>query len=83
MKTATGLLLISFLIMGIAIDESTAMVVKGDQFEVLSDRYVIIYDGSFWSREGSSLKKLPKENEVFYFLRDGDKYHLKNREVLK
>lgn len=70
-------------LLGIAIDEGTAMVVKGNQFEVLGDRYVIIYDGSFWSREGSSLKNLPKENEVFYFLRDGDKYHLKNREVLK
>lgn len=70
-------------LLGIAIDEGTAIVVKGDQFEVLGERYVIIYDGSFWSREGSSLKNLPKENEVFYFLRDRDKYHLKNREVLK
>jgi cyanophycinase len=70
-------------LLGIAIDEGTAMVVRGDQFEVLGDRYVIIYDGSFWSREGSSLKNLPNENEVFYFLRDGDKYNLKNREVMK
>ena len=70
-------------LLGISIDESTAIVVTGNQFEVLGNAYVIIYDGSFWSREGSQLKTLPKSNRQFYFLKDGDRYDLKNRKVIK
>jgi len=69
-------------LLGISIDENTAIVVKGDVFEVIGRSYVIIYDKSFWSREGSDLKKLPDENNVFYFLRSGDKYNLRERRTL-
>lgn len=69
-------------LLGISIDESTAVVVQGNQFEVIGRSYVIIYDGSFWSREGSDLKTLPSEENLFYFLRSGDKYDLKKREVI-
>ncbi len=68
-------------LLGIGIDENTAIVVRGNEFEVIGDSYVIIYDGNFWSREGSELKKLPEKGNLFYFLRKGDKYDLLNRKV--
>jgi len=69
-------------LLGVGIDESTAIVVKGDVFEVIGKSYVIIYDTSFWSREGSELKQLPNKNDMFYFLRSGDQYNLKARKVI-
>ncbi len=70
-------------LLGISIDENTAIIVKGNSFEVIGKSYVIIYDGLFWSREGWELKKLPKNNELFYFLREGDKYNLAERKILE
>ncbi len=70
-------------LLGIGIDENTAIVVKGGVFEVIGESYVIIYDNSFWSREGSELKQLPNKNEMFYYLRSGDEYNLREREVIE
>ncbi|MGL1889908.1 MAG: cyanophycinase [Reichenbachiella sp.] len=70
-------------LLGIGIDEKTAIIVKGDQFEVLGPSYVIVYDGTFWSRERINKKKLLDENLVFYFLREGDKYNMKKSNRLK
>ncbi len=70
-------------LLGIGIDESTAIVVKGGVFEVIGKSYVIIYDNSFWSREGSKLKQLPNKNELFYYLQRGDKYNLRERKVIE
>lgn len=69
-------------LLGISIDEGTAVVVQKNTFEVLGKGYVLMYDGSFWSREGSTLKNLPSKNNLFYFLREGDRYNLKERKVL-
>lgn len=69
-------------LLGVSIDEGTAMVVQGNQFEVIGDSYVIVYDGSFWSREGSDLKNLPPDDKLFYFLGEGDQYDLKERAVV-
>jgi cyanophycinase len=66
---------------GSRIDENTAIIVRGNQFEVIGESYVIVYDGTFWSREGSNLKNLPEQNKLFYFLRKGDQYDLLNRKV--
>ena len=70
-------------LLGISIDEGTAIVVQGDQFKVMGSSYALIYDGSFWSREGWDLKDLPEDNKLFYFLRQGDKYDLGKREVIE
>ena len=70
-------------LLGISIDENTAIVVQRNQFEVMGASYVIVYDGTFWSREGSDLKNLPAKNNLFYFLHKGDKYDLLNRKVLQ
>ena len=70
-------------LLGIAIDEDTAIIVQGNRFEVVGDSYVIVYDGTFWSREGSSLKQLPEAEQLFYFLREGDRYDMRSRRILK
>lgn len=68
-------------LLGIAIDEDTALIVNKNEAEVFGSTYALIYDGGFWSREGSELKKNPP-TERFYFLRPGDKYDLGAREVI-
>lgn len=70
-------------LLGIGIDESTAIIVKGDIFEVVGKSYVVVYDGKFWSREGSEFKKLPEKGQIFYFLREGDRYNLRERTIIK
>lgn len=68
-------------LLGIGIDENTAIVVKGNQFEVIGESYVVVYDGKFFSREGKLLKELPNKSNIFYFLKKGDIYDLLNRRV--
>lgn len=70
-------------LLGVGIDESTAMVVQGDEFEVIGESYVLVYDNTFWSREGSDLKHLPASDKLFYFLREGDRYNMKKREIIE
>lgn len=69
-------------LLGIGIDESTAIIVKGEIFEVVGKSYVVVYDGKFWSREGSEFKKIPEEGQIFYFLREGDRYNLRERKIV-
>ena len=69
-------------LLGIGIDENTAIVVQGDILQVIGKSYVLIYDKTFWSREGIELKNLPNENNIFYFLQSGDKYNLRERKVI-
>jgi cyanophycinase len=68
-------------LLGLGVDENTAIVVQGNQFNVIGENYVVVYDGTFFSREGMELKKLPEKSSLFYFLRSGDKYDLLNRSV--
>ena len=69
-------------LLGLSIDEMTGIVVTGDQFEVIGESYVLVYDGGFWSREGWSMKKLPPSNSLFYFLKAGDRYDMAKRIVV-
>ncbi len=56
-------------LLGIGIDENTAIVVRGDRFEVIGDSYVAIYDyGSMIGERGR-----------FYFLAPGDQFDLAER----
>ncbi len=70
-------------LLGIGIDEGTAIIVRGNQFEVMGKSYVLVYDGTFWSSEGSDLKTLTNKTSLFYFLRRGDKYDLLNRRIIQ
>jgi cyanophycinase len=58
-------------LLGIGIDENTAIIVQQDQFEVIGHSYVAIYDNQ---------KQLPP-NGRFYFLSSGDRYNLATREA--
>jgi cyanophycinase len=69
-------------LLGIGLDEKTAIIVQGNTFEVLGRSYVLVYDRSFWSREGSRLKNLPDANRQFYFLRSGDRYDMLKRKMI-
>ena len=68
--------------LGIAIDENTAIVVQGDDFEVIGTSYVIIHDNA---------REIPPDPEStwrtvggpFYFLRPGDRYDLATREAFR
>lgn len=69
-------------LLGLAIDEDTALVVHRNEAEVIGSTYALIYDGGFWSREGTWERELPPPDSRFYFLRPGDKYDLKARQVV-
>lgn len=70
-------------LLGLAIDEDTAIEVTGDQFVVSGTHYVLVYDGGFYSSEGYSQKVLPPAEQRFYFLKPGDKYDLAKRKVIR
>lgn len=70
-------------LLGIGLDEGTAVIVKRDTMEVIGASYVLVYDGTFWSREGSDLKVLPEKDRLFYTLRSGDRYNLRERKVIQ
>jgi cyanophycinase len=69
-------------LLGVAIDESTAILVKPDEtFEVIGAKQVIVYDPA-----GAKFKILPNQNIRFtnlimHALTDGDQFDLKTREV--
>ena len=71
-------------LMGVAIDESTAILVKPDEtFEVIGAKQVVVYDPA-----GAKFKILPNQNIRFtnlimHALTDGDEFDLKTREVKK
>ncbi|MEM9259767.1 MAG: cyanophycinase, partial [Bacteroidota bacterium] len=69
-------------LLGIGLDEKTAIIVQGNTFTVMGSSYVLIYDQQFWSREGSSQKNLPTPARQFYFLRAGDRYDLLKRQII-
>ncbi len=58
-------------LLGIGIDEDTAIVIRGDGFEVVGKSVVAIYDNR---------RTLPNQGR-FYFLRAGDTYDLKTRQA--
>lgn len=54
-------------LLGIGIDESTAIIVAGDRFEVIGDSQVGIYDGQ------------DHDGKRYYFLSPGARFDLKTR----
>jgi cyanophycinase len=61
--------------LGIGIDENTAIVVQGDSFEVIGTSYVLIYDRRFQILpEGEGTPQTGQG--LFFFLRPGDTYEM-------
>lgn len=69
-------------LLGIGIDESTAIIVQQNTFKVIGKSNVLIYDGTFWSRDNNDIQNPPNTEQVFYFLQHGDRYNLKERKVI-
>lgn len=69
-------------ILGIGIDENTGIIVSGNEFKVIGNSYVAIYDNTRWSAEKDTIIKLPKKNKEFYFLKKGDIYNMKKRQII-
>jgi cyanophycinase len=60
-------------LLGIGIDENTAIVVRGDVFEVIGRGYVAIYDRGAMLDNGC----------LFYFLSRGDRFDLPTRQAYR
>jgi len=60
-------------LLGIGLDENTAIVVRGDQFEVMGQGYVAIYDAETQIDTGG----------LFYLLAPGDRFNLATREAFR
>lgn len=83
----TGLIKIAPNLIGIGLDEATAVLVQGDNLEVLGKSFVAIYD---YNTIIASEKSLEVNSEVatpqagpFFFLSEGQKYDLKNRKIIR
>jgi cyanophycinase len=79
-------------LLGIGLDENTAIVVHDDEFEVIGQSFVAIYDGTFcqfvrdkadWSIERPEITPLPEGSERFYLLGAGRRYSLTRRRVIE
>lgn len=60
-------------LLGIGIDEDTAIVVSGDQFDVIGKSYVVIY----------SNKPVAGTDGRFYFMGAGDRFDMKERKATR
>lgn len=60
-------------LLGIGIDEDTAILVRGDEFEVIGRGYVAIYDHGALLDSGG----------LFYFLAPGDRFDLAGRQAFR
>jgi len=69
-------------LLGIGLDENTAIVVKGNEFEVIGQSFVAIYDYNLWQENPAGNKKIPNGGK-FFLLRKGDRYNVKSREVTR
>ena len=60
-------------LLGIGLDENTAIVVEGDEFEVIGASFAVIYDAERQLDSGGQ----------FYFLAPGDRFDLKTRDATR
>ena len=60
-------------LLGIGLDEDTAIVVHGDRFEVIGQSYAVVYDH----------QRMLDSGGLFYFLAPGDRFDLASREPFR
>ena len=68
-------------LLGIGLDEGTAIVVKGYQCEVIGKSYVAIYNGSLNSEKFPMLSQ--NDFRPFHLLREGDRFDLAKRTMIR
>jgi cyanophycinase len=66
-------------LLGIGIDEGTAIIVKQDRFEVIGPSYVGIYDAKQWKVQKDKDGNI---TQPFYYLSSGQQFDLKNRKLI-
>lgn len=70
-------------LLGIGIDESTAIIVQKNDFQVIGNSVVAIYDAINFSGTNRNPTGDSGNNGPFYFLSRGQKFDLKNRKIVK
>jgi cyanophycinase len=70
-------------LLGIGIDESTAVVVQQDLFEVIGASYVAIYDIDQINGASKGPREQNSSSGPFYFLGKGQKFDLKLRKITR
>jgi cyanophycinase len=66
---------------GVGVDENTAIVVRGDAFEVVGTSYALIYDNRRQVAAEADTDPSVSAGGPFYFLRAGDTYDMKTRQA--
>jgi cyanophycinase len=69
-------------LLGIGIDESTAIVVHQNSFEVIGVSYVAIYDQKQFGGAHKNPSGDSSGNGPFYYLKKGEKFDLQNRQLI-
>jgi len=71
-------------LLGIGIDESTAIIVKPDEtFEVVGERSIIVYDASQAQIHIQPTQSISGFNLVMHILNAGDRFNLRTKKVIK
>jgi cyanophycinase len=70
-------------LLGIGLDESTAIVVQKDMFQVIGVSYVAIYDIDQINGQSKGPRELNSSSGPFYFLNKGQKFDLKLRKITR
>jgi cyanophycinase len=71
-------------LLGIGIDESTAIIVKPDEtFEVIGERSVVVYDASRAQIQLSPSQNIGGSNFIMHILNNGDRFNLKTKRIIK
>ncbi|MFP4024144.1 MAG: cyanophycinase [Thiohalospira sp.] len=70
-------------LLGVGLDENTAMVVNKNKFKVIGQHYVVVYDNTRWSEEKDTIFQLQPGQHEFYFLKPGDQYDMIKRSVIQ
>lgn len=69
-------------LLGIGLDENTAVVVRGNEMEVIGKSFVAIYDYKLWDENPHKSGSLANGGK-FFLLRPGDKYNVNTRQVIE
>ena len=66
--------------LGVGIDESTAIIVEGNQFKVWGNSYVMVYDAKDWATQKATWGKVLKPFKMMY---SGQSFDLNTHQVKK
>ena len=66
--------------LGVGIDESTAIIVEGNQFKVWGNSYVMVYDAKDWANQKATYGKVLKPFKMMY---SGQSFDLNTHQIKK